>query len=138
MISRKRLATLAPAVQRRIRVESRIVETTVAALLAAGYWLGVDTGGDSLDCDPTNARGPVLAALGECDLDRLLAFPADSAPDANAAAWVLFVYGNDGWDVISDYTTNLGAVLAPVLALADGLADGSMSANDGPPLFTED
>jgi hypothetical protein len=29
-------------------------------------------------------------------------------------AWVRFVYGNDGYDVISDYTTSLEAVLAPI------------------------
>jgi hypothetical protein len=33
--------------------------------------------------------------------------------------WVRFIYGNDGWDVINDYTTNLEPVIAGVNALAE-------------------
>lgn len=35
--------------------------------------------------------------------------------------WVRFVYGNDGHDVISDYTTNLESVLEPINAYAESL-----------------
>jgi len=34
---------------------------------------------------------------------------------------VYFVLGNSGWDVISDYTTNLEALLAGANALAESL-----------------
>jgi len=37
------------------------------------------------------------------------------------SGWVYFVYGNDGWDVVSDYTTNLEAVLKGSGELAERL-----------------
>jgi hypothetical protein len=36
--------------------------------------------------------------------------------------WVFFVYGNNGPDVINDYTTNLEPALVKTNALADRLA----------------
>jgi hypothetical protein len=44
--------------------------------------------------------------------------PSDK-DDRDAHGWVRFVYGNDGWDVVSDYTTNL----EPHMKNADKLAD---------------
>ncbi len=39
--------------------------------------------------------------------------------------WVRFIYGNDGWDVISDYTTNLEPVMKLVQPLIDRLENGN-------------
>jgi hypothetical protein len=33
--------------------------------------------------------------------------------------WVLFIYGNDGWDVISDYTCNLEPIMGPANELSE-------------------
>lgn len=38
--------------------------------------------------------------------------------------WVWFVYGNDGWDVISDYTTNLESLLKGANELATKIENG--------------
>ena len=45
-------------------------------------------------------------------------------PDALSCGWVgvRFIYGNDGYDVICDYTMSLESVLTPVNQLADELA----------------
>lgn len=37
--------------------------------------------------------------------------------------WVYFVFGNDGYDVVSDYTTNLEPVMDRANALADKYSD---------------
>lgn len=45
--------------------------------------------------------------------------------ELNALGWVFIVLGNEGWDVISDYTTNLEGLglLAGLDELADDYAD---------------
>lgn len=46
----------------------------------------------------------------------------DGRADANKIGWIWFIYGNDGHDVVSDYTTNLEKVLQGATALAEELA----------------
>ena len=43
--------------------------------------------------------------------------------------WVRLIYGNDGWDVVNDYTTNLEPLMAGATAEADSLeAEARLSA----------
>jgi hypothetical protein len=99
----------------RINVEQQIVIKTVQTLLAAGYQLNVFNGGDEPEL-PTDSSdlATVTAAMMETDDEKLAV-----SQDGHNAGWVYFVYGNSGWDVISDYTTNLEDVLQPVIAFAD-------------------
>ena len=104
---------------RRIEIEADIVTRTVDALLAAGYALQVDDGGrpeERRPAEPTTDRAVILAELMETDGDWLLVgeLPAPRR-------FVRFVYGNDGWDVISDYSTSLEDVLKPINEYADSL-----------------
>jgi hypothetical protein len=39
--------------------------------------------------------------------------------DTKEFGWVRFIYGNGGWDVINDYTTNLEPWMTNVDAIAD-------------------
>lgn len=112
----------------RIAVEQDIVTRTVDALLAAGYALTTDEGDHRFygPCAPSRDRATILSTLREVDDEHLGVF--DSA-EANVTplivqplGWVRFVYGNDGYDVISDYTTNLEEVLSPVNDYAESLA----------------
>ena len=101
------------AVCTRLGIERRVVRRVVSDLLNAGYVLNVSYGeGPELDSYTGNAR-TILAALQECDEEVLLAVPAPETPDL-PHGWVLFVYGNDGYDVIADHTVNLSPVLDPV------------------------
>lgn len=102
----------------RIAAEQDIVTRTVDALLAAGYALQTDIEGDPRPTRPTRDRAAILAQLMAVD-DEYLGVFLDNHKRADG--WVRFVYGNDGWDVVSDYTTNLESVLAPVNAYADTL-----------------
>ena len=111
----------------RIALEREIVIKTVDVLLAAGYALATNQG-DGPDCNvpkvPTRDRETILKELMEVDDEFLGVFDKDSNDEYHSMpfGWVRFVYGNDGYDVISDYTVNLEEVLGPVNKLAREMA----------------
>lgn len=102
------------SVKMRQEVEKKIVGAFVDAALAAGYRLSVslERGYDIEDM-----------LLGSTDRDKIMEeatagddchiFISESTGDVVedgvivSIGWVYCVYGNDGWDVISDYTINL-------------------------------
>ena len=114
----------------RRRVEKDILTRTVDALLAAGYRIGV-----SLERGYDHDNGMLL---GSRDRDKIIeeAFAGDDChifaqpaegplvEDHRAVSdgWVYLVYGNDGYDTISDYTVNLEDVLKPVNEYANSLS----------------
>jgi hypothetical protein len=101
----------------RIAVEQDIVTRTVDAFLAAGYFLQTDIQDDPRPAIPTKDRDAILAEVMQVDDEFLGVFSPAADVDRSCwpvHGWVRFVYGNDGCDVISDYTTNLEGVLAPV------------------------
>lgn len=117
----------------RIAVERDIAEKAVKALFVAGYRLSINNGDDEqqpiISYDPhvgfQGCTDAVLAIMFQTDDEWLLAFKVERAlteDDKRPDAWVRFVYGNDGYDVISDYTTNLEATLKGVNEYADTLA----------------
>ncbi len=111
----------------RINVEVAIAARVVGALFDAGYRIRVDDGEmisglfQCPDKDNVVKRADsicgVLLAMQTTDMDRLWV-----TGHGKKGGWVLFVYGNGGWDVVSDYTTNLEDVLKPVNDYADTLA----------------
>lgn len=92
----------------RIRLEANIVKRTVRTLLANGYTLRVNDGESLRPNEPTESVTDILSELMEVDIEHL------EAHKDGRISWVLFVYGNDGYDVISDYTVNLETVLQVV------------------------
>jgi hypothetical protein len=99
----------------RLNIERDIVLRTVAHLLAAGYYLNIANGGDGEElAAPSRNVSDIVLALMETDDEFLTVY--QNAADQRRFGWVRFVYGNDGWDVISDYTVNLEEALAPVNA----------------------
>lgn len=109
----------------RMLVEHEIAERTVKVLFAEGFQLLIENG-DSERLGPfayQSAIGMqpsadlVLAEMFQTD-DEFLVVKKGAANHG----WVRFVYGNDGWDVISDYTTNLEDVLKPVADWAEKLS----------------
>ena len=96
----------------RIAVEHDIVTRVVDTFLAAGYKLREQ----NESC--TDNRDDILSLLLDLD-DAFMVVSKDGIKDDG---WVRFVFGNDGYDVIWDYTTNLESILEPVNAYADTLA----------------
>lgn len=101
-----------PSVKARQRVEQTIVLVTAQALLDAGYLLGVNDG-EEITVHHCRDIDKIHAALFTTDEDYLFAYQdADQDDPLNVEqgskndrpdAWVRCIYGNDGWDVISDW-----------------------------------
>lgn len=110
-------------------IEKRIVRRFVKDAIAEGYRLAVslERGYDVDDM-----------LLGSVDVAKIMdeAFTGDEAHifvqpkdgelvtgdgQVVSIGWVYIVLGNDGWDVISDYTVNLEALLDGANRLADKL-----------------
>ena len=98
-----------PAVKARQRIERSIAKVTIKALLDAGYSLGVYDGEETTIQYSRDAHA-VLDAMGTTDEDYLYVYEPNRSitePDKRPDWWVRFIYGNDGWDVISDYCVAL-------------------------------
>lgn len=100
----------------RIAVEHDIAELTLRWLMAAGYTVAVHNGEDEHGPFAHGDVASTLDVMFQTDEDRLIA-----SKGGIAVGWVYFVYGNDGWDVINDYTTNLEDALTPVNAFCKEL-----------------
>lgn len=124
MCSDHKARTLRPRlcnVCQRLAVEQDIVTKLVDALLKAGYVLRVNDGEDSYP-EATQDRATVLEQLGEVDDEHIEVGTPVTSGKPKRVGWIRLVYGNDGYDVISDYTTNLEEVLKPINDYADTLA----------------
>jgi hypothetical protein len=90
------------SVRMRRIVEREISTAIVNALVAQGFKITVDYG-DGESAVFSNAL-TILKTMFQGDEDRLYVY---DKKQTLAIGWVYLVYGNDGWDVLSDYTTNL-------------------------------
>jgi hypothetical protein len=107
---------------KRIGQEKTIVRKTIAALQNAGYLLNVNNGGEENELAyPTDGYFAVVDAMMQADDDRLYVYTKESALRNQAIGWIWFVYGNDGWDVVCDHTTNLDHIMDPIAAYTDSL-----------------
>jgi len=102
---------------KRIAIEGKIARRVIKDALKAGYELSVYDSGEITLVRSTDAAA-IEEAMFTTDDDRLFFYK----PGVEARqGWVWFVYGNSGWDVITDYTTNLEEVLAGANDLAEKL-----------------
>lgn len=95
---------------KRQEIEQRIVRRTIKTLLDGGYSLGVNDGEETVIEHSTDGES-VFKEMFATDQDFLLVY-VDGISDPGG--YVHFIYGNDGYDVISDLTVNLETVLKPV------------------------
>lgn len=112
---------LAPAVKKRQAIERKIVRSFAKEMIAAGFTIRIDNGGDSYETPHLNRIGLISKAIMATDEERLYVFrkEADGTNAKKPFAWAFFVYGNDGWDVMSDYTTNLDGLMPLTQAMID-------------------
>lgn len=99
----------------RIRIEHKVARKCISALLEAGYELSVYDGED-MALENSKDTKAVFAAMFSTDEDTLYAFQV-----GKPHSFVRFIYGNSGYDVISDYGVSLENVLAPVNDYAESL-----------------
>lgn len=94
-------------------IENAITREAVEGILSFGFSISVFDGEGYALKRSRNAE-KIVAALHSTDEDYLHAFDGD-----RMAGWVHFIYGNDGYDVIADYTISLSSALAAANSLAE-------------------
>lgn len=107
----------------RKKIERRIVRQVACDLIEAGNLLSVEADGECL-LEKTADTGAVVEAVFSVD-------EASVFTHGKHKGWVFFVMGNDGPDVLSDYTVNLEDVLQPANALAVRLDRGAFELDTG-------
>lgn len=103
-------------VENRKRIEREVIRAFVNQATAAGFLITVDNGED---CPVKMSRDvtAIMAGIMQTDEETLRLYHGteDGHPTSQQIGWVYLVYGNDGWDVICNYTTNL----EPLMTEAD-------------------
>jgi hypothetical protein len=103
--------------KQRINLEKRIARVIVRDAIKAGYFLNVNNGGDENELlMPVGYPEMVLEKMFQTDEEHLLIY---NPTNGKQIGWVFFVYGNDGWDVVNDYTTNLESIMRNANKIAD-------------------
>ena len=95
-----------------------VTRALVESALGAGYSVTVNDGEEDT-LHGSRSLQDILGAMFTTDMDRLFLHVKNRD---TWCGWVLFVYGNEGWDVISDYTCNLERIMGPVNKLSDQYA----------------
>jgi len=113
----------------RQEVERKIVGQFIRDALAAGYRLAVSLErGYDLDDMLIGSRdeSKIMDEAFAGDECHIFVQPSDGPTVEDgfvvSDGWVYCVFGNDGWDVISDYSTNLEKLLAGANAISDQYA----------------
>jgi hypothetical protein len=106
-------------IENRIKLEKRIVRKLVRALLADGYDIAVDNGGDEYEVGFTDKFTEVINGLFACDEEFLVVQKVKAGETRRSM--VHLIYGNDGWDVICDYSCSLESIVDPISDWASGL-----------------
>ena len=102
-----------PGVRHTIMIARKIVLSLIDELMGHGFALSVDDGEERHPW--TTDRNRVIDAIMESDEDYLWA----RKPEYTGG--VFLVYGNDGWDVICDYSMGLEPFMVKTMKLAEKL-----------------
>lgn len=111
------------SIKMRQLVEKEIAGAVIDALLKAGFVVSVDNGDNSggvasaasnfqYELANSTNKKEILKSMFLTDEDRLYTNKLDEHGNSTSPyGWVYFIYGNDGWDVITDYTVNLESLI---------------------------
>lgn len=105
------------ALAARITTEGKVCHKLASAMLAAGHTVSVHDG-EEMALRKSVSLDEIMGALFSTDMDYMIAHDATTG---KAIGKVFLVYGNDGYDVINDYSVTLEDLMKPVEAYADGL-----------------
>lgn len=122
------LADISDGICLRQLVERAVIRRAVLDLLAMrcedgpAYAISVFDGEETVVAD---SRDPatIMAAIMSTDVDALVVRRLREGIKPAYAGEMTLVYGNDGWDVIADYSTVLDVDLATANALAEAFGD---------------
>ena len=99
-----------------ISIEDQIIQATIKMLLAYGHLLSVNDGEETTVVKSVD-KAVIFNAMKTTDEDYLKVY--SNAPGHDFIGWVRFIYGNDGIDVINDYTTTVESVMVKINKMID-------------------
>ncbi len=103
-------------VETRRKIEEEIARQLITDGIAAGYTIAVHNGEEqfakSTDVDA------LVKEMFSVDEEHLIFYK-----DGKRFGWVWMVYGNSGYDVVADYTTNLEPIMEKVDVLSNKYCD---------------
>jgi hypothetical protein len=105
-------------IEQRQQIERQIVHQIVTDAITHGYFVSVHNG-EEITVTRSNSVKVVMAETMSVDEEHLFFTSASGAE----VGWVFLVYGNGGYDVICDYTTNLEELMKGAETLADELEE---------------
>jgi len=114
-------------VQQRQAIERKIVEQVIDAAFANGYKIWIDNGGDWDEVVFCETAADAKREIMHTDEEYLHIYKVEDGVQ-KGYGWVWCVYGNDGWDVIADYST--GAINEIVDPIVNAAIDGSNLAHE--------
>lgn len=111
-------------------IERAIVARLVKDAVSAGYFVSLDNGDEPdhiFTVDPTQDVQKVLANIAQTDQDHIF-LSKDGQQRKGFKVWFFLVYGNDGPDVINDYSANdeAEAIIKGANALAEDMENRNM------------
>jgi hypothetical protein len=112
---------VSPEVGKRQKAEYAVISAFVKTALKAGHTLGVHDG-EELVLKYSSSYKAVMGAIMSVDDEYLLVYPVN-ATSGPRMGLVQLIYGNDGPDVISDYTTNLEPLMGKANEVSERLYD---------------
>ena len=103
----------------RLKMEKRIGRAIVKSAINKGYSITIDNGGGwdgDFEIEKETNLAKAYKALGATDQDTVIFHKGPHKVGA-----VMLVYGNDGWDAISDYSISheVWEILEPALDLSN-------------------
>ena len=117
-------------VQQRQAIERKIVEQVIDAAFDQSYTIRIDNGGEEDEMIICRTPDDAKANIMQTDEEYLHFFKWDFDESKWVGhGWVWCVYGNDGWDVIADYSAE-GPVAKIVDPIVDAIVDGSALAHE--------
>lgn len=106
--------------EERLRLERSVVRRLVDDVLAAGYSISVDDGGDALALRASRDAATIVAAATAVDEARLYVISPDRRQRIGG---IFLVFGNSPWEPICDYTASpeIERLLRGANALAEAI-----------------
>lgn len=100
-----------PSVRARQDLERRIIDEIAKHLIGHGFVLRVFDGEEYVTKRTSDMKA-IHEAIMSTDEDHLFVYPVN---EEQAIGWIHFVYGNDGFDVASNWTDTLSRHIQPIL-----------------------
>jgi len=100
-----------------ISIEDQIIKATINILLRSGFTLSVNDG-EETTVNRSSNPDLIFAAMKTTDEDYIYAHAPGPIHPTNKF-WVYFVYGNDGVEVINNYTVSLDPQMDEINKLID-------------------